>query len=67
METIKVTLKPSGKYPTWMHNELLDILNAPVLEVGDCRDVTSVQADGPGATKTTQRQCLTPGFWDINY
>lgn len=66
-EPITVTMKPSGEYPTWIHNGLLDILKASVKEVANCRKVVNVAVDKPGGTRTEAIQCLVPSFWGINY
>lgn len=67
MGPITVTLTPSGDFPTWIHNGLLDILKASVIQVADCRDVVNVQTDKPGGTRTKAHQCLVPSFWGVNY
>lgn len=35
-----LTINPSGSYPTWIHNGLLETLNAAVQAVATCEDVT---------------------------
>jgi hypothetical protein len=36
-----LTVNPSGDYPTWIHNGLLDALRAAVKAVAVCQDVTN--------------------------
>lgn len=40
VDDITVTIHPSGSYPTWIHNGLLDALRGAVKAVADCKDVT---------------------------
>ena len=35
-----LTVNPSGSYPTWIHNGLIDALHAAVKEIATCKDVT---------------------------
>lgn len=35
-----LTINPSGDYPTWIHNGLIDALSAAVKAVANCSDVT---------------------------
>jgi hypothetical protein len=36
-----LTIEPSGAYPTWIHNGLIDALSAAVKAVAKCEDVTN--------------------------
>lgn len=36
-----LTVNPSGSYPTWIHNGLIDTLSAAVKVIAECRDVTT--------------------------
>lgn len=37
-----MTINPSGSYPTWIHNGLIDSLSTAVKVIADCEDVTTI-------------------------
>ncbi|KAI1378717.1 hypothetical protein F4677DRAFT_465844 [Hypoxylon crocopeplum] len=72
VDDITVTIHPSGSYPTWIHNGLIDALHAAVKAVADCQDVTH-KSDCPNPAvycptkSTTINECQVPRYWGINY
>lgn len=36
-----LTIEPSGSYPIWIHNGLIDALSAAVKVIAKCEDVTN--------------------------
>ncbi|KAF2117238.1 hypothetical protein BDV96DRAFT_571744 [Lophiotrema nucula] len=73
MGPITVTVGPSGSYPTWIRNGLLDSLKAAVVAGAKCGDSTNIQpcVSGDetctGPVKTVAYQCEVPAFWGIDY
>lgn len=74
MGPITVTMNPSGAYPTWIRNGLVDALRAAVLAGARCGDSTNTQLcqggiDNKGCSpvKTVAYQCEVPAFWGINF
>lgn len=39
-----LTINPSGSYPTWIHNGLIDTLSAAVKAIAECKDVKTTPA-----------------------
>lgn len=44
VEDETLTVNPSGSYPTWIHNGLIDALGAAVKAVAKCEQVTQTSA-----------------------
>jgi hypothetical protein len=74
VDDIKVTLGPSGEYPTWIHNGLLDALAAAAKTVAKCESGTYTnRCFGSTAmaycpeNKVEYTNCEVPKYWGINY
>lgn len=72
MGPITVTMDPSGAYPTWIRNGLVDALRAAVAAGARCGDSTNVQLcqggdKGCQPVRTVAHQCEVPAYWGINY
>ncbi|KAF2830306.1 hypothetical protein CC86DRAFT_434000 [Ophiobolus disseminans] len=71
---LAITMGPSGVYPTWIRNGLIDTLRASVLSVAKCTPGTHTDTC-PGVSamaycprkKTKFINCEVPKFWGINY
>lgn len=55
MEPITVKMGPSGSYPTWIRNGLVDTLKAAVMAGAKCGDVTNTQLCMGGDKGCTRR------------
>ncbi|KAI0531554.1 hypothetical protein GGR58DRAFT_524417 [Xylaria digitata] len=71
---ITVVVNPSGSYPTWIHDGLIDALRAAVKAVADCKDVSqTLLCTNPNPMLycppqvITANQCVVPRYWGINY
>ncbi|KAF2466174.1 uncharacterized protein BDR25DRAFT_306336 [Lindgomyces ingoldianus] len=67
-----LTVDPSGAYPTWIHNGLIDSLYAAVKAIAKCEDVTNTPTCGFSAyycpsKPFTVTECVVPQYWGINY
>ncbi|KAF2498238.1 hypothetical protein BU16DRAFT_570799 [Lophium mytilinum] len=72
MGPIVVTMDPSGAYPTWIRNGLVDTLRAAVLAAANCGNSVNTQGCGGDEkgcqlTKTTAWQCEIPKYVGINF
>ncbi|ORY08484.1 hypothetical protein BCR34DRAFT_11899 [Clohesyomyces aquaticus] len=72
MGPIVVTMAPSGSYPTWIRNGLVDSLQAAVKAVAKCGTVHNTQLcqggdKGCSPVKSEAFQCEVPKYWGINY
>ncbi|KAL4732971.1 hypothetical protein BDV11DRAFT_214583 [Aspergillus similis] len=67
-----LTVNPSGAYPTWIHNGLIDTLYAAVTTLADCYEVTNTPTCPSPMTYCpskpfTVTECKVPQYWGINY
>jgi hypothetical protein len=67
-----VHVDPSGAYPTWIHNALIDSLAAAVKVIAKCEDVRQTPTCPNPATYCpaepyTVNECTVPQYWGINY
>ncbi|KAK7182254.1 hypothetical protein DPSP01_006972 [Paraphaeosphaeria sporulosa] len=72
VDDITVHVEPSGAYPTWIHNGLIDGLAAAVKAVAECEDITNTPTcPNPAvycpAEPITVNECTVPQYWGINY
>lgn len=72
VDDITVSVEPSGAYPTWIHNGLIDGLAAAVKAVAECEDITNTPTcPNPAvycpAKPFTVTECTVPQYWGINY
>lgn len=72
VEDITVSIDPSGAYPVWIRNGLIDILKATVKEVAKCEDITNTPTcPNPAvfcpAEPFTVNECTVPKYWGVNY
>jgi hypothetical protein len=72
VDDITVHVDPSGAYPTWIHNGLIDGLSAAVKAIAKCEDVTNTPTcPNPAvycpAEPFTVTECTVPQYWGINY
>ncbi|MCJ1347368.1 hypothetical protein MMC31_005592 [Peltigera leucophlebia] len=68
-----LTVNPSGSYPTWIHNGLIDALSAAVKAIAECKPINTTPACYGNAMaycpsqEITLSQCTVPQYWGINF
>ncbi|KAF2733262.1 hypothetical protein EJ04DRAFT_605937 [Polyplosphaeria fusca] len=72
VDSLTASIGPSGAYPTWIRNGLVDTLGAAVKSIAECRDTTQTPTcPNPAvycpAEPYTVTQCVVPAYWGINY
>ncbi|KAF2711938.1 hypothetical protein K504DRAFT_428853 [Pleomassaria siparia CBS 279.74] len=72
VNNIVLTLGPSGAYPTWIRNGLLDSMYAAVKAIAKCEETTHTSTCANPMVycpqhKITVTQCKVPKYWGVNY